>query len=54
VNPLVPIGLGIVLLASTNFDDIIFLIGFFADPRFRARDVAVGQYVGIGAIVVGR
>ena len=51
MNLITLLGLAIVLFASTNFDDIFFLIGFFADPRFRARNVAIGQYVGIGAIV---
>lgn len=45
------IGLGIVLFASTNVDDIFVLLGFFSDRRFRVREVAVGQYVGIGALV---
>lgn len=52
MNLIALLGLGIVLFASTNFDDIFFMIGFLADPRFRARNVAIGQYVGIGAIVV--
>jgi cadmium resistance protein CadD (predicted permease) len=44
MNLITLLGLGIVLFASTNFDDIFLLIGFFAYPRFRARNVAIGQY----------
>jgi cadmium resistance protein CadD (predicted permease) len=43
-------GMAIVLFASTNVDDIFVLIGFFADPKFRARDIVLGQYVGITAL----
>jgi cadmium resistance protein CadD (predicted permease) len=39
--------LAITLFASTNIDDLVVLVGFFADPRFRARDVVAGQYAGI-------
>jgi cadmium resistance protein CadD (predicted permease) len=31
-------------------DDIFVLVGFFADPRFRPKDVVTGQYVGITAL----
>src|SRR6266851_9979777 len=44
--------LGIVLFASTNVDDLLVLIAFFALPRCRARDVVIGQYLGIGALIV--
>jgi cadmium resistance protein CadD (predicted permease) len=40
------LGLAVVLFASTNVDDIFVLVGFFADPKFRARNVVVGQYAG--------
>jgi cadmium resistance protein CadD (predicted permease) len=45
------IGLSVAVFAATNVDDIFLLLGFFADPRFRAGRVAVGQFVGIGALV---
>ncbi len=45
-------GLGIVLFASTNVDDLLVLIAFFALSRCRARDVVIGQYLGIGALIV--
>ena len=41
------LGLAIALFASTNVDDVFVLIGFFADPKFHARDVVFGQYAGI-------
>lgn len=40
-----------VAFVSTNVDDIFVLLGFFADPAFRARHVVLGQYLGIGALV---
>jgi cadmium resistance protein CadD (predicted permease) len=39
-----------VLFASTNIDDVFVLIGFFADPKFRTRDIVLGQYAGIAAL----
>jgi cadmium resistance protein CadD (predicted permease) len=44
------VGLGIALFASTNVDDILVLVGFFADPTFRNRDIVIGQYAGIAAL----
>jgi cadmium resistance protein CadD (predicted permease) len=40
----------IMLFASTNIDDLFVLIGFFADRNFRARDIVLGQYIGIAAL----
>jgi cadmium resistance protein CadD (predicted permease) len=44
-------GLAIVLFASTNVDDMFVLVGFFADPKFRPREIVIGQYAGITALV---
>lgn len=44
------LSLSVVLFGSTNIDDIFVLLGFFADPRFRTRQIVVGQYLGIGAL----
>jgi len=44
------LGLAIALFASTNVDDVFVLVGFFADPKFRARDIVMGQYAGITAL----
>lgn len=46
------LGIAIVVFASTNIDDIFLLAAFFADPRLRHRSVVVGQYLGIGALVL--
>jgi cadmium resistance protein CadD (predicted permease) len=43
-------GLAIALFASTNVDDLFVLLGFFSDPKFRARDIIVGQYAGIATL----
>jgi cadmium resistance transport/sequestration family protein len=49
--------MGTVLLAATlfvatNIDDIFILVAFFADPKYRAREVIAGQYLGIVALIV--
>jgi cadmium resistance protein CadD (predicted permease) len=41
------LGLAIALFASTNVDDMFVLVGFFADPRFRPKEIVTGQYAGI-------
>ena len=46
------LGLAIVLFVSTNVDDLAVLIGFFAHPQFRARDVVAGQYAGLTILFV--
>lgn len=44
------LGLAIALFASTNVDDMFVLVGFFADPKFRPKDIVTGQYAGITAL----
>jgi cadmium resistance transport/sequestration family protein len=44
------LGLAIVLFVSTNVDDLVVLVGFFAHPRFRPRDVVAGQYAGVAIL----
>ena len=50
------IGLAVALFVSTDIDDVFVLLGFFADPKFRMRQIVVGQCLGIiglyGASVV--
>src|SRR5271170_7169864 len=46
------LGLAIVLFASTNVDDLVVLIAFFANSRFRARDVVAGQYAGVALLFI--
>jgi cadmium resistance protein CadD (predicted permease) len=48
---LVVVGIGVVVFASTDVDDLLLLSAFFADPRFSTRSVVIGQFVGIGALV---
>ena len=44
------LGLAIILFASTNIDDLVILVGFFADPAFRPNDVVAGQCAGVAAL----
>ena len=44
------LGLAIVLFVSTNVDDLLVLIGFFADVRFRAGEIVAGQYLGVAVL----
>ncbi len=46
------VGLATVLFVSTNLDDLFVLLAFFLDPAARLRDVILGQYLGIGALVL--
>ena len=42
----------IVFFAATNIDDIVLLSVLFADPRLRPRSVVLGQFIGIGTLVL--
>jgi len=44
------LALAITLFGSTNIDDLVVLIGFFADRRFRTRDIVAGQYAGLAVL----
>ena len=46
------LGIGVAVFASTNIDDIFLLSVFFSDPRVLNRSIVVGQYLGIGALVL--
>jgi cadmium resistance protein CadD (predicted permease) len=46
------LGLAIVLFLSTNVDDLVMLVAFFANSRFRARDVVAGQYAGMAVLFI--
>jgi cadmium resistance protein CadD (predicted permease) len=46
------LGLAVILFLSTNVDDIVVLIAFFANPRFRARDIVAGQYAGLAVLFI--
>jgi len=42
----------VVVFASTNVDDIVLLSVLFADSRLRPRSVVMGQFIGIGLLVL--
>jgi cadmium resistance protein CadD (predicted permease) len=44
-------GIGIVAFVSTNIDDLVMLIGFFADAGYRPRQIVAGQFAGIAALI---
>lgn len=46
------LGLAITLFVSTNADDLVVLVGFFADHRFSVRDIVAGQYAGLAVLFV--
>ena len=46
------LGLAVVLFLSTNVDDLVVLVAFFANARFRARDVVAGQYAGVAGLFI--
>lgn len=52
ISSLTTLGIAITAFAVTNVDDIFILMAFFANPRFKAREIVVGQFVGIGALTV--
>jgi len=41
------LGLAIVLFATTNIDDLFVLLSFFANRKYRGREIIVGQFAGI-------
>ena len=45
------LGVGIVVFASTNIDDIFLLSAFFADRHLAPRQILIGQFLGIGMLV---
>jgi len=46
------IGLAALVFASTNVDDFFLLLALFADGRSRKWQVVLGQYVGVGVLVI--
>lgn len=49
---LAAIVLGILAFAATNIDDGFVLVTFFADKNFSAGDVVIGQYAGMGMLLI--
>ncbi|PIK72809.1 hypothetical protein CS379_11930, partial [Methylobacterium frigidaeris] len=52
METLATLSVAITLFASTNIDDIVVLIGFFSDPRYRPRQIVIGQSLGIAVLVL--
>lgn len=46
------VGLAGILFISTNIDDVVLLVAFLANPKFRTREVVAGQIAGIGLLYV--
>jgi cadmium resistance protein CadD (predicted permease) len=44
------VGQAVGLFISTDLDDVLVLLSFFADPRFRIRQIVAGQFIGIAAL----
>jgi cadmium resistance protein CadD (predicted permease) len=45
------VGISIACFVVTNIDDLFVLLGFFAAPQFRAREVVLGQFIGMAALI---
>jgi cadmium resistance protein CadD (predicted permease) len=45
-------GIGVVVYASTNIDDLLILAVFFADPRVHVAAVVAGRFIGLAALVL--
>lgn len=45
------IGIGLVAFVSTNIDDLVLLVAFFADHSYRTLDIVVGQIAGIALLI---
>ena len=46
------VGIGIAAFVSTDIDDLFLLAAFFADTRLHRLSIVIGQYLGIGALVL--
>ncbi|HEY5748824.1 MAG TPA: cadmium resistance transporter [Chryseolinea sp.] len=45
------IATGILAFVSSNIDDIFLLMLFFGDRNFKPREIILGQFAGIGALI---
>jgi cadmium resistance protein CadD (predicted permease) len=46
------VGIGIAAFVSTNIDDLLILMAFFATPKFSPFQIVLGQYIGMGSLIV--
>ena len=44
------LGVAVIVFAWTNVDDLVVLLGFFSDTKYRARHVVIGQFAGISVL----
>ena len=45
------IGIGAIAFVATNIDDMLILIAFFANSSYSLRQIVLGQYAGMGALL---
>jgi cadmium resistance protein CadD (predicted permease) len=45
------VGIGATAFVATNIDDLLILIAFFANSRYPLRQIVLGQYAGMGALL---
>ena len=45
------VGVGIAAFVSTNIDDLLILMAFFATPKFPPFQIVLGQYIGMGSLM---
>ena len=45
------VGIGAIAFVATNIDDLLILIAFFANSRYSLRQIVLGQYAGMGALL---
>ena len=45
------VGVGIAAFVSTNIDDLLILMAFFATHRFPPSQIVLGQYIGMGSLI---
>lgn len=46
------LGLGIAAFVASNIDDLFILIAFFSNRRFPTYQIVLGQYVGMGLLLI--
>jgi len=51
MDAITPLVAAIGVFAATDIDDLLLVMAYFADPGIRRRDVVLGQFLGIGALV---
>ncbi len=44
------IAIAILLFVSTNLDDLLILVGFFADRGYLPREIVIGQFGGVASL----